>query len=158
MICNKVFLVYETGTPGADLLNRIFREVFRGWDIKTGDELLSGGIRDKATYGRFKEIVRNRCVFGDLSGVKRDSDNGLNLNVLFEMGMTLGMSRPCYIVFDSRRVKRQNITERASDLVGLPIHSYHNPEVLRLRLDEAKQFFKEEMSHRFLGMKIAKLW
>ncbi|MDE2292849.1 MAG: hypothetical protein KGL53_12270, partial [Elusimicrobia bacterium] len=71
-----------------------------------------------------RELLRDRCGLFDLTGEKRRQDNGINLNVLLEMGIALGLGRPAFAIYDSRVVTRTTIERRVADIKGCSIYEY----------------------------------
>lgn len=140
MPTKKIFLGYEIGTAHARNLKRTFNRIFAGWDRKDGG-LPARGVNSQLPWNEVREYLSERCGIFDLTGAKRPADNGINLNVVLELGIALGMKRPVFAFYNSRKISRRMVEKRLGDLKGEHIFEYYNSITLKEHLKEAREYF-----------------
>jgi hypothetical protein len=146
----KIFLACEAGRMKKNRLRKAFDNVFsnRIWRKSYGDSLPEKGPDAEKLHVQLCELMRNGCALFDLTGRKNKKNNGLNLNVLFELGLALGMDIPTFALTDEHVLTYRDIDKRASDLKGCGAYSYKDKETLLGHLEEAKDHFLTETRKR----------
>ena len=142
----KIFLAFELGGRRAKMVEKVFASVFRDWDRETG-ALAVSDIDSEFTHQQVRALLRGRCGLFDLTGEKRRKDNGINLNVLLEMGISLGLGRPTFAIYSSNAITRSEIERRIADIKGCSIYDYKDKKSLvelmtRLRLGYLKKLHR----------------
>jgi hypothetical protein len=145
----KVFLAYETGGIRADVLREAFGQIFKGeeWEPLYGD-LPETGIEADKTFVQVRDRLVDACAVFDLTAEKRPLHNGLNHNVLLEIGLALAMKIPTYAMAYNPILTYKDVHDRVSDLQGCNVYSYATLESLRARLEAAKKYFVDELRKR----------
>ena len=138
----KIFLAYEVGGMRADILRKSFDSVFPddAWEKAYG-LLPKVGPEAPKTYKQIQQLLMDSCGIFDLTGEKRSINNGLNLNVLFELGLALGLDIPTFAISYQPVITYKDIQDRVSDLDGCGVYGYDSEERLMGLLESAKQYF-----------------
>jgi len=138
----KIFLAYEIGGIRADVLREAFDIVFpdTAW-TKSYGLLPQVGPEAPKTHEQIHQAMKDGCAVFDLTGEKRQINNGLNLNVLFELGLGLGLGIPTFAIAYQPVVTYREIHDRASDLDGCGIYGYASRESLLGLLESARHYF-----------------
>jgi hypothetical protein len=145
---NKLFLAFETGEWRPNFLKATVKGVFKGWDIKSGDEILPPEEKDRIAYQEVLEHMQNAYVIVDLTGAKRPEDGGINPNVLLEYGMALALAHKCHAIYCSEHISREVIEKRISDIKGCGIYNYKDKRELREKIEEAKISFEKHLKRK----------
>ena len=143
----KVFLAYEVGGIRADVLREAFDQVFLDsqW-IKAYGLLPQVGSEAPKTHEQISQLLEGGCAVFDLTGEKRQINNGINHNVLFELGLALGLKIPTFAIAYQPIVTYREISERVSDLQGCGIYGYASEQELLGLFESAKQYFSKRLS------------
>ncbi len=142
----KIFLAYEIGGIRAEILREVFDEVFPESEWARHYGLLPKvGPEAPRTHEQVRLILKDGCAVFDLAGEKCHANNGLNLNVLFELGMALGMQIPTFAITYDPIATYKDIHGRTSDLDGCGIYGYDSRASLQGQLESAKQYFLDNL-------------
>lgn len=138
----KIFLAYEVGGIRADALRKIFDQVFPTdeWEKSYG-LLPQVGPEAPKTHEQIRQLLKDGYGIFDLTGEKRQINNSLNLNVLFELGMALGLGIRTFAISYQPVINYKDMQERVSDLDGCGVYGYDSEDRLLGLLESARAYF-----------------
>jgi hypothetical protein len=125
----KVFIAHEFDKTISRPLRKAVEEVLRanGYDPVFADNKYDGLILDTVR----QSVIEAEFAIFDLSSTR----GHLNLNVIFELGLAIGIKKPLYI-----SVKREDFDtyqRSLADLQGLPVIQYETYDDLAKRIEES---------------------